>query len=116
VDFNEERLEKRFRRTIETWSKDRQKSIYGSSVNLKSAAIYNLPDNEKFDKSEIIRAYRAAAIRRMEGRPVILAVQDTTSVNYDTRQGMEGNGYIGDKTIGVHIHRNYCSALPCGNT
>jgi hypothetical protein len=51
----------------------------------------------------------------MEGRPVILAVQDTTSVNYDTRKEMEGNGYISDKTMGVNIHRNYRSALPCGN-
>ncbi|MDR2054234.1 MAG: transposase, partial [Treponema sp.] len=37
VDFNEERLEKRFRKTMETWSKDPQKSIYGSSANRAEA-------------------------------------------------------------------------------
>jgi hypothetical protein len=105
VDFNEERLEKRFRRTMETLSKNPRKSIYGSSANRAEAkAIYNLLDNEKFDKSEIMKAHRAATIRRMEGHPVILAVQDTTSVNYDTHQKMEGNGYISDKTMGVNIH------------
>jgi hypothetical protein len=33
----------------------------------------------------------------------ILAVQDTTSVNYDSQQKMEGNGYISDKIMGVNI-------------
>ncbi|MDR2078729.1 MAG: hypothetical protein LBP74_03275 [Treponema sp.] len=87
VDFNEERLEKRFRRTMETLSKDPQKSIYGSSANRAEAtAIYNLLDNDKFNQGETQRAHRAATIRRMEGQPLILAVQDTTSVNYDSRQ------------------------------
>jgi len=40
----------------------------------------------------------------MEGRPLIFAVQDTTSVNYNSREHMEGNGYIGDKTMGVNLH------------
>jgi hypothetical protein len=40
----------------------------------------------------------------MEGHSLILAVQDTTSVNYDGQREMEGNGYIGDKTMGVNIH------------
>jgi hypothetical protein len=44
VDFNDERLEKWSRRTMETLSKDPQKSIYGSSANRTEAkAIYNLP-------------------------------------------------------------------------
>jgi hypothetical protein len=61
--------------------------------------------NEKFDESEIRAAYRAATIRRMEGHPILLTVQDTTSVNYDSHESMEGNGYISDKTMGVNIHR-----------
>jgi hypothetical protein len=105
VDFNEKRLEKRFRKTMETLSKDPRQLIYGSSANRAEAkAIYNLPGNDKFDRSEILRAHRAATIRRMEGQSLILAVQDTTSVNYDGQREMEGNGYIGDKTMGVNIH------------
>jgi hypothetical protein len=40
----------------------------------------------------------------MGGRSLILAVQDTTSVNYDGQREMDGNGYISDKTMGVNIH------------
>jgi hypothetical protein len=40
----------------------------------------------------------------MADEPVILAVQDTTGVNYNGRRKMEGNGYISDKTMGASIH------------
>jgi hypothetical protein len=67
VDFNEERLEKRFRQTMETLSKDPQKSIYGSSRNrAETKAIYNLLGNDTFNKSEILGAHRAAQMCRSE--------------------------------------------------
>jgi hypothetical protein len=74
------------------------------SIGLKSAAIYNLLGNEKFDRDEIIKAHRNGTIKRMAGEPVILAVQDTTGVNYDDQRNMEGNGYISDKTMGVNTY------------
>ncbi|MDR3356042.1 MAG: hypothetical protein LBO04_02530 [Spirochaetaceae bacterium] len=40
----------------------------------------------------------------MEGHPLILAARDTTSVNYNSQQKMEGNGYIGGNTMGGNIH------------
>jgi hypothetical protein len=99
---------------METLSKDPQKSIYGSSANRAEAkALYHLLGNDKVDKGEILRAHRAATIRRMEGQPLILAVQDTTSVNYDSQQEMDGNGYIGDKIMGVNIHT--CLAVTPGD-
>jgi hypothetical protein len=49
----------------------------------------------------------------MSGQPVILAIQDTTSVNYDTQQEMEGLGYISDKAMGVNIH-NCLAVTPEG--
>jgi hypothetical protein len=67
-------------------------------------AIYALIGNEKFNRNEILAAHRAAVIRHMAGHPVILAVKDTTPVNYDSQQEMEGNGYIDDRTMGVNIH------------
>jgi hypothetical protein len=38
VDFHEERLEKRFRRTMETLAKDPGKSIWASSANRAEAS------------------------------------------------------------------------------
>jgi hypothetical protein len=61
--------------------------------------------NEDFDREEILRTHRNATIKRMaEYGGTILAVQDTTSLNYNTHEKTEGIGYIGDKTLGVNIH------------
>jgi hypothetical protein len=61
--------------------------------------------NERFDREEIARAHREATIRRMtEYGGTILAVQDTTGVNYNTHVKTEGIGYISDKTLGVNVH------------
>jgi hypothetical protein len=35
---------------------------------------------------------------------MVLAVQDTTGVNYNTHIKTEGIGYISDKTLGVNVH------------
>jgi hypothetical protein len=95
ADFNEARLEERFVRTMETLSRQPGNSIWTSAENrVEAKAIYNLLGNEKFDRDEIIKAHRNGTIKRMAGEPVILAVQDTTGVNYDGQRNMEGNGYI----------------------
>src|SRR5215510_14526675 len=61
--------------------------------------------NEDLDREEILRSHRESTIRRMvQSEKTILAVQDTTSLNYNTQTKMEGTGYISDKTLGVNIH------------
>jgi hypothetical protein len=113
VGFNEARLEKRLAKTMETLSRQPDKSIWASSGNRAGAkAIYNMAGNEKFDRNEILRAHREGIIKQMVDEPVILAVQDTTGVNYNGRRKMEGNGYISASTMGVNIHR--CLAVTPG--
>jgi hypothetical protein len=84
VDFNSERLGKRFRRTMEALSKDPRKSIYGTGANRAEAkAICNLLGDDKFDKGEIplssfpgvkhIR--RDIAKRRMKANLVIICLK-----------------------------------------
>ena len=106
LDFNSSRLEKRFIRTMETLAGQPDKSIWFSSENrAESKAIYRMLGNENLDREEILRSHRQATIRRMvQADKTILAVQDTTSLNYNTQTKMEGIGYISDKTLGVNIH------------
>jgi hypothetical protein len=54
--------------------------------------------------SHTIKAHWNGTVKRMADQPVVLAVQDTTGVNYNGQRNMEGNGYISDKTMGVNIH------------
>ena len=106
LDCNSSRLEKRFIRTMETLSKQPEQSIWCCSENRAEAkAIYRMLGNENLHREEVLRAHREATIERMARQGgTILAVQDTTSLNYNTQTKMEGIGYIGDKTLGVNIH------------
>ena len=106
LDFHSVRLEDRFIRTMETLMKQPDKSIWCSSTNrAEGKAIYRMLGNDGLDREEIKRAHRAATIRRMsEYGGTILAVQDTTGVNYNNHLKTEGIGYISDKTLGVNIH------------
>jgi hypothetical protein len=106
LDFNSIRLEKRFIKTMETLSCHPEKSIWFCSENRSEAkAISRLLNNDGIDREEILHRHREATSRRMvQSGKTILAVQDTTSLNYNTREKMEGIGYISDKTLGVNIH------------
>jgi hypothetical protein len=106
IDLQSERLEQRFIKTMETLSKQPDKSIWLSSENRAEAkAIYRLLANDKLDREEILRTHRSSTIQRMlASEETILAIQDTTSLNYDKQRKMEGIGYIGEKTLGVNIH------------
>jgi hypothetical protein len=79
----------------------------------EAKAICNMAGNEKFDRNEILRAHREGTIKRMADEPVILAVQDTTVVNYNGQRKMEGNGYISSSTMGVNI-RSCLAVTPDG--
>jgi hypothetical protein len=106
LDFHSIRLEERFIRTMETLIKQPDKSIWEASKDrAETKAIYRMLGNGGFDREEIIRAHREATIRRMSDYGgMILAVQDTTGVNYNTHLKTEGIGYISDKTRGVNVH------------
>jgi hypothetical protein len=100
LDCNSSRLEKRFIRTMETLAKKPDKSIWFCSENRAEAkAIYRMLGNENLDREEVLRAHREATLKRMVHHGgTILAVQDTTSLNYHTHEKTEGIGYISDKT------------------
>jgi hypothetical protein len=61
--------------------------------------------NENLNRETVLRTHREATVKRMVLHGgTILAVQDTTSLNYNTHKKTEGIGYISDKPLGVQIH------------
>ena len=91
---------------METLSEKPGKSVWFCSENRAEAkAIYRMLGNDKLNREEVLRTHREATIRRMaQHGGTILAVQDTTSLNYNTHEKTEGIGYISDNTLGVNIH------------
>ncbi|MDR0556744.1 MAG: transposase [Treponema sp.] len=87
LDFHSIRLEDRFVRTMETLIQQPDKSIWeAGETRAEDKGVCRTLGNKSFDREEIVRARREAAIRRMAGcGGAIPAVQDAAGVNYDTR-------------------------------
>jgi hypothetical protein len=70
-------------------------------------AAYRFFDNEAVDPQQLLRPHRQATLGRMQGHKVVLAIQDTTTLNYSTHPATEGLGPISnnaDKTLGLFVH------------
>jgi hypothetical protein len=65
-------------------------------------AIYRFLNNKKITPAVILSPHYQATCERMEGKKVVLAVQDTTYLTY-THEA-EGLGTIGEGTSGMLVH------------
>jgi hypothetical protein len=107
LDFVDKWLTIRFIKTMENFSKSPDKSIFMSSKSRSEAkAVYRMLGNENFSVEEVKRVHKAATIKRIQdsGQKVILAVQDTTGVNYNTHKKTEGLGYFCEQSLGINLH------------
>ena len=63
-------------------------------------AAYRFFDHRSTTMQSLLEPHRTATIERMRREPVVLVVQDTTSLNYSARAEMQGIGPIGSKADG----------------
>jgi len=68
-------------------------------------AAYRFFDNEKVEPSAVLRSHVRSTTARLAGEPVILAVQDTTSLDYTAHPATTGLGVLNDvKHQGLLVH------------
>lgn len=70
-------------------------------------AAYRFFDNPANHPQAMLEAHHQSTLRRMQEHSVVLAVQDTTTLNYSTHPNTQGLGSIGShspKTIGLILH------------
>jgi len=60
-------------------------------------AAYRFFDNEDVKARDILAPHLASSVERMRGEPVILAVQDTTFIDYAGHRATEGLGPMNDR-------------------
>lgn len=73
----------------------------------KTKAAYRFFDNPRIDMKTLLRGHVKATARRVQEHPVVLAVQDTTTLNYTPHLAMEGLGPINtrqDQALGLLLH------------
>jgi hypothetical protein len=73
----------------------------------KARGAYRLFANEKADMQTLLKPHVEATAERMKGHEVVLAVQDTTTLNYTTNTTLSGVGPINtkkDNGTGLILH------------
>jgi len=99
------RLESRFQMVMSDLSEQPEKSIWLAAGSRSNAqAVYRMLANDKFTKESILSAHRDAIIERSANDEVLLAVQDTMSVNYNGHTKTEGLGYNCEQSLGINVH------------
>ncbi|OYW70345.1 MAG: hypothetical protein B7Z37_31020 [Verrucomicrobia bacterium 12-59-8] len=83
----------------------------------EAKAFYRLLDADTLTETLLFEVHRQAVLRRAQhsGCRVLLAIQDTTSCNFDTHHSLEGLGAISSNQMrkdfkGLHVHSTLLTA------
>jgi len=73
----------------------------------KTKAAYRFFGNQQVSMDKVLRAHVESTVERIKAHAVVLAVQDTTSLNYTTHYAMQGLGPINtsqNSSVGLMLH------------
>jgi hypothetical protein len=99
VDLADSRLNDRFQQLGSALGKQPLAPINAACEDwADSKAAYRFFDNEKVTPEKILSPHSQRTVERMQGHPVILAIQDTTFFNFTQHPNTDGLGEIGRKS------------------
>jgi len=106
ADFGDKRLTKRFVQLAGDLAARPEGSVPQACESWASTkGAYRFWDNEKVTPESIRAAHRDKTGERAKEYGTILAIQDTTSLNYAVHKATEGLGPIdGRGSQGMHVH------------
>ena len=108
AELGDERLRKRLYEIVRDFYGKPQASIpQACRSRARTKAAYRFMDNKEITMEKILKAHYDTTVQRLRKEKTVLAVQDTTSLNYSAHPATENLGPIGynkDKTIGLMVH------------
>jgi hypothetical protein len=97
IKLGDERLKKRAIKLAQQLGAQPQAFINQACEDwADTKAAYRFFDNEKIRPDEIIVAHRKRVEQRMRNHPLVLAIQDTTELDYTAHPNTQGLGPIGN--------------------
>ncbi len=107
--LGDRRLERRLQQMARDFAARPQASIpQACGTRAKTKAAYRFLDHKGVTMEEILKPHYLATARRVAAHPVVLAVQDTTFLNYSAHPLTEGLGQIGTNSqqglLGLVLH------------
>ena len=107
IDLGDDRLDKRAAKVLHSFFDKPQSSIPEAMGSWSdSKGTYRFISNPKVTPEKILRPHTDATQSRIHNQKIILAVQDTTSLNYTHHPCVKGLGTIGSSSElrGMHVH------------
>lgn len=121
ANFKDQRLNKRLVKSSQRFSKQPLASINQAQEDwAASKAAYRFFDNEKVSQAGILAPHIERTKQRLAGYEFVLAVQDTTELDYSRHPHKEGLGPIGNhqnNALGLLLHSSLVfttQGLPLG--
>jgi Domain of unknown function (DUF4338)/Transposase DNA-binding/Transposase Tn5 dimerisation domain len=89
------------------WARPQATLPQACGTRAHTKAAYRFLDNPRVTMPGLLSSHTHATTQRMAQEAIVLAVQDTTSLNYSTHPATEMLGPIGSKAegiVGMHVH------------
>jgi hypothetical protein len=104
--FNDLRHSKRLSRTLKVLGNNPNKSVpEAAGSDAEGQSIYRFWSNEKVTEQQILASHRDSVVSRSLRAGVVLAIQDTTDLDYSTLSKTKGLGYIHQaENQGIKVH------------
>ena len=108
AEFYDPRLRKRLFRVVRDFYTQPQAPIpQACPSHASTKAAYRFFDNKRVSMEGVLSPHIESTVERIKGKHVVLAVQDTTTVNDTTHRATEGLGPIGTQSqgsVGLVVH------------
>ena len=109
AELGDERLKRRLLQLARDFAGQPQANLpQACGSKAKTKAAYRFLDHRRVRMEEILKPHYQATAQRVAGQAVVLAVQDTTFINYSTHPQTAGLGPIGTKqapaALGLVLH------------
>jgi hypothetical protein len=105
IEYGDSRINARVEQVVEDMTNNPGKAIFSASGSRSQAkGGYRLLANPKFTLDKLQEGANQKSIETMSDESVVLLVQDTMDVNYNTHKKTIGLGYSSEKALGVKVH------------
>jgi hypothetical protein len=110
LDLNDKRLDARLKSILKTAGANPEKTINGMNKNWKGTkASYRFMDNKKVTPEKMFKPHTEETLNRINlTKEIVLLVQDTVFISYNTLEDTTELGTIGSKeSKGIVVHNAF---------